>query len=113
MDEYNKASNEIHDTIADMILGHIPYVIYSAGEYDENDIPINNLREIAIKGKCILRRGIYQSMVLEDPNWLMVCVYADEAIVLHNDFDHVFLEGVFITDEMIDDVPVYSMHMGS
>lgn len=98
-------------------------VIYSAykGDYDD---PINNLDDVAIKGKCILvgykdeffggdKSRDYQSLIAENPTWLDIAVLANDMIEVTNDYHHVFLEGVSNTRKKIDDIPVYEFDMGS
>ena len=80
-------------------------VIYSAYDSDENDVPINNLHEVAVEGRVILVQARdkywgghdskqYQSEVLENPTWLQVAVCANAMIAVTNDRHHVFLEGL-------------------
>ncbi len=88
-------------------------VSYSAYKSDKNDIPIDNLDEIAVHGKVIFECDTYQSPVAENPTWLDVCLFAEYMIRETEDYHHVFLEGVHITDRMFDGVPVYGFNMGS
>lgn len=109
----------LEDDVAD-------YVIYSAYETDAvTGDPINNLNDVAIKGKCILIAEAeafwgnsdsvdYFSPVLENPTWLEVAVHANSAIIATRDRCHVFLEGVRKTGKLNDDgVPYYKFSMGS
>jgi hypothetical protein len=90
-----------------------PAVSYSAYRSDQNDIPIDNLDEIAICGKCIIVEDIYQSPVVENPTWLDLCLLAEYMIRETEDYHHIFLEGVCKSDQEIDGVPVYKFCMGS
>lgn len=99
-----KAYDEIYEAVDKAVLDsgqEEVQVIYSAYDSDENDIPINNLHEVAIKGACRLR-GLsgwagdgkdYLSPILYNPTWLEVCVHANRMIETTNDTHHVFLEG--------------------
>lgn len=79
------------------------YVDYSAYTDDIEEEPIDNLDEIAVKGKVILvgfaddffggkKSRSYVSPVLENPTWLQVAVCCNEMIRTTRDTHHVFLE---------------------
>ena len=98
-------------------------VIYSAYKTDKDDVPINNLNEIAATGKVVLiaprnefyggkDSRSYKSPVLENPTWLQVCVYANEMITTTKDKHHVFLEGLDYKKKE-GDVKVFEFCMGS
>jgi len=82
------------------------HVIYSACEYDEDDMPIDNLDEIPHKGTFTVvgqydgfwERGgkgcEYNSDPITDPTWLQLTVLANEAIHVTKDMHHVFFENV-------------------
>jgi len=116
------------------------YVIYSAYESDEEDEPIDNLDEVAIKGKCVLFAPqetyfggeisrSYVSPIVENPTWLQLCVLANAMIRRTRDRHHCFLEGVDLCRGLMDvrekitkklkleklpsDVRVYEFCMGS
>jgi len=116
-----------HEHTIRAALGDVaPHVFYSVYDTDpETGDPINNLNEIAIKGKCILIAEAdefwggkdsvdYFSPVLENPTWLEVSVRANAAIIATRDFHHQFLEGVDKTGILNSgDVPYYKFSMGS
>lgn len=115
------------------------YVIYSAYESDEDDDPIDNLDEVAVKGKCVFfapqetfyggeKSRSYVSPIMENPTWLQLCVLANAMIRRTRDGHHVFLEGVERTnsgdaiekiikklklDRLPSGVKVYEFCMGS
>jgi hypothetical protein len=94
---------------------------YSAYRISSDELPIDNLDEVAIQGTCRLvmpggTSGIpYQSDVLRSPTWLEVCVCANVMIPTVGLEDHVFLEGVDRSPVKTgrDGVPCYKFHMGS
>ena len=123
----NKKSDEIYNQVNEYIEDADVY--YSAYTYDENDVPINNLDEIAVEGKVIFRQKAdgyhqdggedYESEVVEDPTWMDVCKLADDMIKATKDYHHQFLESIAPLkkdDEPVvteDGVPVYRFGMGS
>ncbi len=123
---YGKHLDDHEHTIRAALGDIAPHVFYSAYDTDpETGEPINNLNEVAIKGKCILiaeadafwgdkDSADYFSPVLENPTWLEVSVFANAAIIATRDFHHHFLEGVNRTGILNDDdVPFYTFAMGS
>ncbi len=99
------------------------YVSYAAGPTDENDDHIDNLHEIAAKGKIILvaqsddfyggpKSKNYQSEILENPTWLQICVCANAMIRCTRNTHHVFLEGIE-KKSIINNVTTYEFLMGS
>lgn len=115
--EYTAAMGEIHRKMEDRIEGHI-MVFYSA--YGDED-KIDNLDEVAIKGKAILLDGHpttrYESEVVENPTWLDLCVLANAMILKTGDHHHVHFENVRLDEKMTarrkDGVKVYHFCMGS
>ena len=100
------------------------FVIYSAYDDDENELPIDNLDEVVFEGTCIVvgeydefwdGRGVgligdpigerkgqaYCSKSIHNPTWLDIAVLANESIICTNDLHHVFLESVTILDEIL------------
>jgi len=80
-------------------------VRYSAYKSDANDVPIDNLDEVAFKGSGVIiaehdpfwggeASGDYQSKVLTDPTWLDLCVVTQEQMNHTKDGHHCFLEAV-------------------
>ena len=102
--------------------GRDDYNVSYGAPTDDRDVPIDNLHEFAIKGRCILvcdsdhdepEHGDYQSDVVENPTWLDMCVLMDAMIQRTGDFHHVYLEGVNKTEMKIGGVPVYRFSTGS
>ena len=99
------------------------FVFFSAYKYN-NDVIVDNLDQIAIKGKCILtsnkdeffggeKSKTYRSEIVENPTRLEVCYLFDRSIHATHDTHHHFLEGVEDTGKVIDDIPVYEFCTGS
>lgn len=97
-------NDKFYDEIRDTLKGAgCAYVIYSAYESDESGKYINNLNEVAIKGRVEFVQnadGYWGgneaedfTCVLRDPTWLELCIAADDMIQKTQDFHHVFLEG--------------------
>ena len=74
-------------------------VHYAAFDFDEWDIPINNLKEIPLKGNVKLYAyaengsGLYESDVMENPTWLDICVATNRMISETKTGDQ-YLEGL-------------------
>ena len=105
--EYGKRLDSLHARIAAR-LGEKPVVYYSAYQSDDDDLPIDNLDEVAIHGKVrFLAEHVsevgegrpYSSEIVESPTWLDVAVLANEMIKTTCDFHHQFLESVRIAGE--------------
>ncbi len=95
------------------------YVTYSAYE-TADDIPIDNLDEVAFVGKIQFTEGFsrwnrhtWKSQILENPTWLDLCVVANDKIKRTQDRHHVFLEGFSIHGVDFDGVTLASLSMGS
>ncbi len=128
--QYSLASDAIDDRVAVAIrkyrrensLRPVDRILvdYSAYDSDDNDVPIDNLNDIAIIGKCILvmrEDRPYQSEVVENPTWLQLAVLANEMIIATRDHHHCFLETVhkikWRPKGLPEDVAVYEFGMGS
>lgn len=96
--------------------GHRKVLVdYSAygHEDDDEDLPLDNLGEVAVQGKCVLfREKGYYSPVLESPTWLEATVHANAMIYATRDCHHVFFEGLDRMGEY-EGVPAYRFLMGS
>ena len=95
---------------------------YSVYEYDDDEIPINNLQEKATPGKAqfhYTRQSPaykdYLSPVLDRPTWLEVVVLFNEAIPTVGDWHHHFLEGIRPLGQSDEDpdVTIYEFDTGS
>lgn len=83
-------------------------VFYSAWIDSEDEVPVNNLHEIAFKGTYTVvadynsfwgEGEIYISEPVTDPTWLQLAVLANEAIHTTGDFHHIFFEGADLVDK--------------
>lgn len=65
-------------------------VVYSAYDYDEWDNPIENLKEIPVKGKVkfVNKDGDFESEVLNSPTWLDITVIANEMLEESKDYQY-------------------------
>ncbi len=117
------AAHDAIDKQVDKRLGLDSIVIYSAYKTDPDDIPINNLNEIAIAGRVQFKANrdeLYGgksskewiSPILQDPTWLDLCEQADSMIKTTLDEHHVFLEGVEIVARS-KDLIIAELIMGS
>ena len=101
------------------------YVFYAAHE-NENDIPVDNLNEIAVSGKVkFVEQGdtfygngeSYRSKVLVNPTWLDVCVVANEMILATGNKHHIYLEDVVLTEKTLfldnNEIKIARFSMGS
>lgn len=131
LDEYQTAANTISTRVDTYIKQRYaetnetikPACFYSAYP-TVDDIPQDNLDEVAIQGPCILIADKdpywagalsqpYQSEILENPTWLELCYHFERCMEATKDYHHVFLEGVHPTDKQIDGIPVYNFSTGS
>lgn len=122
MDSWDKMEKRVREAI--LASGQKKkYVIYSAYESDEDDNPIDNLDEIAVKGKVVLvgyaddywggeKSKEYRSEIMENPTWLQVTVAANAMIKKTRDTHHCFLETLEFRDQE-GDVALYEFGMGS
>jgi hypothetical protein len=98
----------------------VTYAHYVIGD---GDVPIDNLGQTAIPGKCRIKncphtffsaRGKeYLSDVLENPTWLELTVLANEMIRVTGDHHHRFFEGVELVEPSTNKMPHYQFIMGS
>jgi hypothetical protein len=119
-DEYD----ERLDAMQERIDARFPegLVQFSAYNYDDDELPVDNLDDIAIEGTCILIQDHdsfwgegkdYKSLILNSPTWWDVLKHANDMVAVTGDQHHVFLEGVEETGDKIDGVPCYEFLMGS
>lgn len=118
--EYGKRLDAIRARIAER-LGEKPAVFFSTYKKDADDLPLDNLDEIAIQGRVQFHADRdpfwgndrpYTSPIVESPTWLDVAVLANEMIKTTGDYHHQFLEGVYVTGEE-DGVRLARFSMGS
>jgi hypothetical protein len=96
-------------------------VQFSAYSEDKNGLPVNNLNEIALKGKVIVIQKYdpfwgkgkdYTSKIVTNPTWRDLSIIANEMIHITGDKHHIYLEGFEIikTEKGIKHIELY---MGS
>lgn len=102
-DRYDAAMQAIEDKViaACRAAGHADvHVLYSCYPCDEDDVPVDNLDKVAVRGRVIVGRpsadgdAAYNSPVLLNPTWLQLCVQANASIEATGDYHHVFFEGL-------------------
>ena len=102
--------------------GDKPSVIYSAYSTTNEDLPTDNLDDVAVEGRVIFLMDHkpffgggedWQSDVVENPTWLEVAVLADDMIRTTGDYHHVFLEDVEGVGQEKDGLKFARMVMGS
>lgn len=104
--DFDEAMSNIQERVNQAIEGE-RFVYYSAYEHDSNEIPINNLDDIAVKGKVYFFEEHvttgpgtdYTSPIVENPTWLQVAILANEMIKTTGDTHHIFLENIEILKE--------------
>jgi hypothetical protein len=98
-------------------------VSYSAYPTTPKGNPRNNLSKVAVKGKSRVvvdrdpsyggkKSKPYKSPVVENPTWLDLTVFANDAIATTKDTHHSFFEGVEKVKEE-DGVTYYELVFGS
>jgi hypothetical protein len=125
-DEYGDKLNEMEAMVVDALpAGEKSMVFYSAYKTSKaTDNPLNNLKQIAIRGKVVMvqaaddfwgdeKSEAYKSDVLDNPTWLDIAVRANKMIHTVRDAHHIFLEGVYPTGKKVDGVKTYEFSMGS
>lgn len=70
-----------------------PTVQYSAYTMDDNDYPVDNLDEVAVKGNILLLVGNSWNRYY-NPTWLELCKPAEDNIRLRGDHDHIYFESI-------------------
>jgi hypothetical protein len=113
---YDDAVNAMEDKVekAINVFCDKKYVIYSAYDYDEWDIPIDNLDEIPIKGKVEFIGSLsFESGVFDNPTWLDICVIANRMIIETKDYHHIYLEDVDVVDVNDKGYKIAKLIMGS
>lgn len=90
------------------------YVIYSAYELNEFDIPIDNLKQIPTKGKIrfVSEDGEWKSEIFESPTWVEIAAIANKMIIETQDYFHSYFEDFDVFDTE-DDVLIAKLIMGS
>lgn len=100
-DAWEARDNAIQARLAAHIEGEMR-VIYAAGPDDADDLPVDNLDDVAVKGLVQFIEvdpqdgERFESEVLESPTWLEVAVLANRMMCQLGYEDHVYLEGIEI-----------------
>ena len=119
-EEFDRRLTAIEKRVA-IVLPKGAVVEYSAYGEDEEGLPVDNLDEIAVEGRCIFVQTHdpewgpgknYVSAEMKNPTWLQVCIRADEMIRTTGDRDHFFLEGVTVL-RLENGVKIVDLDMGS
>lgn len=120
---FDEAFERMNNRIRQSIDGE-SYVVYSAYDTNDDDIPIDNLDELAIEGNVRFYQRYnahwdstgkgqdYKSHVIKDPTWLDVAKLCNEMIKITGDKTHVFLEGIHYGRQE-QDYMLISFTMGS
>ena len=119
---YASAYDAIQNRIRDRV-GRKCFVFFSAYTLDSDKVPIDNLDEVPVAGKLLIRGGRdrtrsgqlrkeYESPIVEDPSWLELCVIANNQISATHDRDHRYLEYIEVV-ENIGDIQVAVFRLGA
>ena len=107
---YLESYNTIQDTVEKAIKedGQEVWLKYSAYEWDENDMPINNLKEVPIKGNVVLlsEEGDFRSEILESPTWLEIAVVTNKMCLETECIYNVFLEELSVYETHVEKTPI-------
>ena len=109
MDSYNAIQDTVEKAIRDD--GQKVLLSYSVYE-DENDVPVNNLKEVPIKGKVIFlsEEEDFRSEVYESPTWLEIAVIANRmCLETESDF-RVFLDELSVYETYVEKVEEGNAH---
>jgi len=128
-DEYQQRFNAIQARVAAAIAASgTPHhgLEFSAYAFDDEDLPVDNLDEVAIAGECRIAQPHdffegywgaggqdFESEVLRDPTWLQLCVVANRMMDVVKDTHHCYLEGVSPEETPGPGCPRFSFEMGS
>jgi hypothetical protein len=122
--ESDKAYASACDAIQNRVKGSIGpkcVVYFSAYTLDEDQVPVDNLDEVPVTGKLLVRgsrlrggqRGTeYESCVLENPSWLDLCGIANDQIIATRDREHRYLEGIEVVENN-GDVQLTAFRLGA
>lgn len=106
-DEWDRRITEMQSRVEEL-LPEGTLVLYRAYAEDEDGLPVDNLNELAVDGRCRFVQKYdpfwgkgrdFESSEVLNPSWLEVCRLADEMIRVTRDEQHVFLEGVSVLRE--------------
>jgi hypothetical protein len=87
-------------------------VVFSAYKLDSDKVPIDNRDDVPITGKVQIKgirdrsRGHlskdYESLIMESPTWLDLCVIANDQILATRDRVHRYVENVEVVGNTAD-----------
>ena len=118
--EFERRIQDIEERAAES-LPEDALVIYSAYGQDAEGLPLDNLDQVAVEGRCIFMQKNdpffgkgknYVSGEAISPTWLEVCRLANDMIWIRGDQHHVFLEGIHVLREE-NGVKLVEFEMGS
>lgn len=119
-DDWSIATNEMNQIVSEALVREYgedvrDIVIYSAYPTGEDDLPINNLDQVAFKGTYRVDvpgdsffgngNAYCHPHTMVDPTWLDLALAANMAILATGDEHHVFFEGATVTCEPTDSKP--------
>jgi hypothetical protein len=120
----SKAHAVACDAIQDRVrqaIGRKCFVFFSAYALDNDNLPVDNLDDVPLTGKIVVRAGRvpgvssslgYQSPVMVSPTWLDLCIVANEQIVKTRDRSRCYLEQVDAI-EAVGDIQFVALRLGS
>ncbi len=120
-DEYSKRIEAMHNKVKHALRDEEQFVYYSVYP-TKNDLPIDNIDDVAFEGKGILVAEKdsfwgdgerYESEVVENPTWVQISVLANAMIKTTGDYHHNFLEGIQRTEKTKDGITIFEFAMGS
>ena len=110
----DQALTNIRNRVRSSIEGEC-VVIYDAFSYDD-DMAIDNLDDIAIKGRVRVEDEIYEtytSKILTDPTWLELTIEANRMMIASKDHHHIYFENFDVVSETSDGIKILSLFFGS
>jgi hypothetical protein len=119
---YACASDAIQNRIK-VRVGRKCAVVFSAYKLDADKVPIDNLDDVPVTGKLIIRgkrdrihgghkSQDYESPIMHGPTWLDLCLIANDQMVVTRDRDHRYLEHVEVVGNM-GDIQIATLCLGS
>jgi hypothetical protein len=100
-------------------LGDDVRVIYEAYDFDDDDLPVDNLDKRAHKGNIRFIADDpsdgerFESEVLDNPTWMDVARVANQMLLALGDRHHVYLEGIDIVKKSKGEPVIAEFSMGS
>jgi hypothetical protein len=110
---YASACDAIQNRVKHRI-GRNCVVVFHAYKLNADRLPIDNLDEVPVSGKLLIRSGRrrraaqsieFESPVVENPSWLELCVIANNQLIATRDRKHRYLEQIDVVGS-IDEIQV-------